>query len=396
MRCHVKFFPETRSARLYIGSIIVIDLLLVWATLVRADFRTAHGVLRWLTTLDLTRENNCATWWSGMMLFLAGLHALDGYYLFRADRRAVSRAWASLSAVLILLSADELGSVHERMQGTFHLGRIGSLLPWALVLVALLAPALTCLYREPDQRARIAAVVLGLGCFGLVVFLEVLEHLVSWEGWLVAIRGATEEGIELLGMLLLLRGTMGNTQGVLRQRGTSVFPTFEAVGSAGPGFTAALLAAAPILAYVAPPVKDWRGGFGSWLASAVFLLAGIAAVFPCLREGTRIRRQQSALALLCLVASAGAVAIRPERTIVVPLGGPPLSALGLFTLLLSLLLVGAWMTMSGRRIATGWPAAVMIVIGVLSVLVTGSRLQYWLLQLMALTAFHANRKSAAT
>src|SRR3546814_15579677 len=74
-----------------------------------------EGGARYLLLFDLRAEDNVAAWWSGILLLLNAFHAYDGYALWRERAPRMARSWASLSLLLVILSADEIGSIHERI-----------------------------------------------------------------------------------------------------------------------------------------------------------------------------------------------------------------------------------------------------------------------------------------
>ena len=57
-----------------------------------------------LRNLDLAVENNLAVWWSGMLLFIIGLHAYDSSARYRSTSRTRSRAWAVIASVFVFFS----------------------------------------------------------------------------------------------------------------------------------------------------------------------------------------------------------------------------------------------------------------------------------------------------
>ena len=85
-----------------------------------------------LRNLDLAVENNLAVWWSGMLLFIIGLHAYDGSARYRSTSRTRSRAWVVIASVLVFFSLDEIASVHERLA---DFSRYLGLNNWTLILM---------------------------------------------------------------------------------------------------------------------------------------------------------------------------------------------------------------------------------------------------------------------
>ncbi len=140
-------------------------------------------------------ENNLAVWWSSINLFVAGCLAYEAFCHLKTKAR---NAWLVLAILFIALSADELGSFHERIGGWMNL------LPYGIVGIVLLTYALTQLFRERQSRFSATCILLGFTIFGLVAVQEYFEHALEWPYWLSGLRVAVEEGSELLGIFLCL------------------------------------------------------------------------------------------------------------------------------------------------------------------------------------------------
>jgi len=180
--------------------IILICSLLVWATLVS------------ITDFNLRRESNYAALWSGMLLLLIALHAFDGSAENRSAAPRVARAWSVISLVMILLSFDEIGSLHERLPADTHLQYWLWVLPFAAGFAGMAVYSLLVLYRTERYRRSAILICLGFLLFGLVAVQEEIEWRLDWSAHMKPIRGAIEEGTELLGMILVLSASMLNTR----------------------------------------------------------------------------------------------------------------------------------------------------------------------------------------
>jgi hypothetical protein len=149
----------------------------------------------------LQHEMNLATWWSGAQLFMGALIMYERASTGDARERG---AWTVLAVVSAGLSFDEIGSIHERLghrswQPLFLV---------AVPLVVVLAWALWRLVRVPGRRLAVLLIVLAYGLFAVVAGLEYLESVVHR----IAPRGLgleLEEGLELVGFLLLLFAAIG-------------------------------------------------------------------------------------------------------------------------------------------------------------------------------------------
>jgi hypothetical protein len=173
-----------------------------------------------LSRLNLASENSAATWWPGILLALASIHAFDGSARWR--RHAPARAWASIAIVLIVLSADEVGSIHERVEYFSEiLGLHDQLahLPFALVLLGLFGYAVHPGHGHQAAEQR-ALILIALGLFVSVAVQELIEEKLTLQSALArGIRAAIEEGTELAGILILLKVAMGNTAGLFAPGG---------------------------------------------------------------------------------------------------------------------------------------------------------------------------------
>jgi len=301
------------SAIWYWG-ILAICCTLVVITLFQFQVSASNGIVQFLSRFVLTEENNFGVWWSGALLFVAGIHACDGYMLHRLQHPKVARGWLLISVILIILSADEISSLHERANAYLHFGSLLSLLPFGIILLVMLVVALISLWSSKEHRAQVWPVALAFFLFGTVAIQEILEKLVDW-GQLVALRGTIEEGVELLGTMILLTVAMQNTRGIFARESTGSFPTFELVRPIGLVGLAIGLVLASAVGFVTAQLPDLsRGHPADWLSSMMFLLAALAAASGFLKHGENIGVLQWAMTGLCLVASASFVAVIPEGT----------------------------------------------------------------------------------
>ena len=134
---------------------------------------------------------------------------------------------------------------------------------------------------------------------------EYLENSTTWLSDHGDLRAMLEEGTEIVGMLILLRVGLANlrlpaaTLELLHAwKGTMLFVV--------------LVAAAP-LAYFTLAFDDGRGYPSAWLASACFLLAGLAVARRALQSGsTNLGLAHGTLAASCVLASLNAVVHNPS------------------------------------------------------------------------------------
>jgi len=163
---------------------------------------------RLITPFSLHGENNIAVWWSGMTIFLA---ALLFYDRFRLPNDKNKTSWLFMAAIMLSLSIDEIGSIHERIS---LISGWSGLLPFALILASFLAYAIFNLYRSDDTKKNAIYILIAFSIYGSVALQEFFEHSYNWKPWMAGIRTGIEEGCELLATLLILLAsiTKSNTK----------------------------------------------------------------------------------------------------------------------------------------------------------------------------------------
>ena len=278
------------------------SVFFIIATLLNTD-----SGINFLAYANLSYENNFAAWWSSMLLLVGAVHMFDGYTRWKDERPKVARGWAALSLILVVLSADECASIHERVGMLLPWGKWMNILPFVLILLGLFAYAAISLWSAADLRGRLLLILVAFSLFGFTALQEYLEHAVQWESLLTpGARASIEEGTELLGMLLLIRAALPNTQQLLapgRQR-------VDALNAPFAWRTPALVLAAvavPFVVYLSDLwAGDQRGQPAEWLAATLFCLAAIAALRGLSRASSR-RKDVWPLVLIGASVTASAV-----------------------------------------------------------------------------------------
>src|SRR5690606_16237834 len=172
--------------------------------------------------------------------------ALDGRSRLAGlgDRRTAA-AWAALALVLIALSLDEVGSLHERAERFVPLERWWALLPFGVVLLGVAGWSAWQLWKRHRPRSDVVLIAAAFALFGSVAFQEELEHALVWPAWALPLRLGIEEGTELAAMLLLIVATSACSGGIFaRHAAASTGPVFAASRS----LATRPLVALPILA----------------------------------------------------------------------------------------------------------------------------------------------------
>jgi hypothetical protein len=316
--------------RVWLGSALAISALLMVATAAHLVLEPQGLLGQILRGLDLRYENNVAAIWSGLLLALGSAHAFDGYARKRPYDRGAALGWALIALLLLALSADEIGSLHERAH---HLG-LGPwlpLLPFALFMSGLLAHALFQLWRTRTPRLDLACLVVGFAFLGSVALQEYIEHTVAWTTSAQRMaRALIEEGSELAGMLILLGVLARNTAGLVIPRPAGR-ATFEAARMLRVPLVLVAVMLAPVLAYFTAVLSDQqRGHPADWAAAVLFLAAMLAAGRDAIARGRWPGWPGRIFCLFCAFAIA-ALSLGPGHAL----------ALGSFDADLRLLVVGA-------------------------------------------------------
>lgn len=271
-------------------------------TLARVDVKTTIGLLATATVIllggtaiahvsaegsllykigsrvNLGAEGNLGAWFSSMLLFGIAVAAL---FCMIADRdagrlrRVYQAGWLGVAALFCALSLDELGSLHERIIDFSQLDR---LVLW-LVAFAVAIPAFLSGFSILRLRSRPRSFFLLL--LGVVVlctipaqeFLEI--QLGAAEGGARSVLSlVAEEGLELLGMLLILAAFLFYLQGA----GSLVVRTSSTIDLAIAGTIVSVAGALSLLqATLLAPPGEILGNVDNWMPAIVALLASMIA-----------------------------------------------------------------------------------------------------------------------
>jgi len=331
------------------------SLVLLLVTLISFPLAGNGWISRLLFQLGFAGENNVGAWWSGMLLFLAAVQAFDGSR--RDDLPASgSRGWLMLSLILMMLSFDEISSLHEWVANT---GGTVFWIPMGLGGAAMLAYSLASLWRAGVSTSHVLTITAAFALFGSVVIQEHIQHATHWDSRLAyGIRALIEEGTEITGMLLLLYVTGRNTRHVLAMGPGGAFGL--ARDYSGPATTFALLLVPVLVA--ASFVLPYPGGPADWLACALFMLAACNVFGEILARhcAVDIRTWLLLAALVCASMLSNAVELGYQ----ISLAGVTVGLRGLW---ISLLLPALWWLFDkhGLRFNIG----AMIVLAVLSLII---------------------------
>lgn len=301
--------PSTRLSSAYLKTLFLISAGLVFATfLLRWGLAPVHVI----APLNLTNENVVAAWFSGMLLLLGSLHAADGFFRLRHKNLQAALAWWVISFMLLGLSLDEIGSLHERANAYLHMGAWLSFLPFFIVLLAGCAWSFLQLWVTPSERRSVLGLIVGFAILVSVGGQEYLEHAFRWPWYIAPFRSAFEEGSELLGMLILLCTMVHNSMGLFSSAHPPRKPAFSSVPALRwPIAIAGCLIAWPMAQFTAALNQPAVLGHPSdWLAAVLFAFAALLILHHWSQSSDGGRFPVSTVAWLCS-ASALCVQINP-------------------------------------------------------------------------------------
>ncbi|HEU4620386.1 MAG TPA: hypothetical protein VFV10_20295, partial [Gammaproteobacteria bacterium] len=340
--------------RRWYGAVLAVSVLLALVTLISFPLEHHRILSRLLFELGYAGENNVGAWWSGMLLLLSAVFALDGW-LCEEKRPAQRRGWLALAGVLLVLSFDEVASVHEAI-GLRHI------VPFGLAGLAAAAYALIELYKGGLWKKSLAIIAGAFALFGTVGVQEDIQHLLVWNNeWVYGARALIEEGTEVIGMLMLVAVTRSNTSSLLAAALPNAFGAIDR-------FRRPLLGAAFVLAPVmtaATYVLPYPGGPADWLAATLYLLCALLVARRMLlnggASGAAVTPALVALLVFYLIASAGSNAVDLDWDPAV--FGHRIGIRGVFLALL-LFASALILRVNGRR-AGAWPVlgAVLCLLG---------------------------------
>jgi hypothetical protein len=174
---------------------------------------------------DLNTERSVAAWLSGSILFISGIILLNNQAVNGTGERSVNLGFLILGLIVISLSADEIGSIHERLDEIADKHDLYDLLPRYLgasqlsgnsikILIGGMASvvfvtSLFLISRDPSIKWVLILPVLAFLLFGLVVLQERYEKYLDASGITLSpatrsFRVVLEEGAELIGINILL------------------------------------------------------------------------------------------------------------------------------------------------------------------------------------------------
>ena len=272
-------------------------LVITFASYPLVDHRTLASVLFWL---GLGGENNIGAWWSGMLLALTAFLAFDGFH-DPTKPQAERQGWLALGFALLLLSFDEIASLHEYLSvlGLKYLAVLG------VVGLAVASYGMLQLYRARRPKRTLFSLLLAFGLLATVPVHEMIQHALQWHNQVVyGLRAVLEEGTELVAMLIFVSVARATSSSLFR--GSQDFLVAPVQHRHIITLTALLLWPVLTAATFALPLP---GGPADWLAASLLMACALLALRAGVLRGGLDSRALSVVAFY-LAASAAANAVK--------------------------------------------------------------------------------------
>ena len=191
------------------------------------DFDNGSFIKYLLNQFHLGSENVLAAWYSSTLMLLTAVAAAA---CFVVDRQTVARhkwigwGWLLLALIFLILSADEVGSIHERLSmipalDVLGLESKGFALAWPIAAVVLFMLLFTAVRLKRFPKS-IYWMLLGVVLLGINPLLEKFEwSMAEDQGWVAHdLMYHGEEAAELYGVLAFLAAMCTYLFGCLGQR----------------------------------------------------------------------------------------------------------------------------------------------------------------------------------
>lgn len=275
--------------------LVIVSALLAIVTFASYALQGSGLLSKVLFRVGLGGENCVGAWWSGMLL-LGAVFSFDGPLL--KDRSVQERrGWLMLGFILLCMSFDEIGSVHEGMSFKI-IGAIG---------LSMLVFSLIELSKGRIARRTFVRILVGFGLLGTIAIQERLQHSLQWNNQIIyGARAMLEEGTELCGMLVLLSATVANTRDFL-SRHPDLAMNLTVFGRKRILIAAIVLA--PTLS-AATFILPYPGGPANWIASSLYLLCALAVIRGSLMGQHRPDARIALLLAFYICASVASCSIR--------------------------------------------------------------------------------------
>jgi hypothetical protein len=204
--------------------IVFVLILLDFVTQTLRIYGGHQNQLGFQRQFNLDEENNIPTWVSSSMLLACSLLLGLIGWAKRGAKGPDARRWLALAAIFLCLSMDEASSLHEMtsLLGYALLQRTGPLnpdvffyswLPFGIAAIAVIGFIYLPFLRDLPKDTRRRFLQAGCVYISGAVITEMAAAAVAYRGgmdnsMLSAIEVATEEGLEMLGIIAFVYGLL--------------------------------------------------------------------------------------------------------------------------------------------------------------------------------------------
>ncbi len=264
---------------------------------------SSHSSILVLSQFNLTSENTLATGYSSMLLLLTAAVAVI-CFLKTFDLARTGWGWIIVAGFFLLLSLDELGSLHE------NAGKLGSMdvmgtSTWESVLSLPLLILMACVIFGVVREVKWRTVPFWMMIGGAVLFLTVPVHeyveTLMWQShdseWVrPVLPGLFEEGTELFAALLFFGGMVlwitGRGESLSRSAFRVTVPT-KSIRILLVAGSIAMLSGLAVMHLLRDVLSADEGIAINWFPAATAMLVFI--VTRCLKPGNHL-----AVSLYCI------------------------------------------------------------------------------------------------
>ncbi|NKB18992.1 MAG: hypothetical protein GKS01_00470 [Alphaproteobacteria bacterium] len=198
--------------------ILVASLLVTHIALQVWHFRVGHVPTTIREFFDVDLERNIPTWFSTILLFIAGM-----LLLLIANRKHISngqwiRAWYGLAFGFFFLSLDEIAGFHETLNHFTAFSWVYAAAPVALIIIVLYLRFLFHLPAQIRNLFILSAAIFLSGALGVEVATDIYDEKDLMDTLAYNLWTPVEEGMEMGGVILfiyaLLRYNADNGQSI--------------------------------------------------------------------------------------------------------------------------------------------------------------------------------------
>jgi len=223
-------FPELNSGRLSLYLVLSIGCMVVVGSIADIVLMGYPGptVQQTLHRFSIMRDASLPTWAASIILLACAALLAIAARLAIVARSPHARKWWLLALIFVLLSMDEVATMHElsgilikrlfpsvsELGGIFHYKWVLLALPVLSVLTAYLLPWLLALPMRTRSLFIASAMVFVGGAVGMEMLNALIDSSTKENGVYYILGSAVEESMEFSGSLLFLHALLGYLRGI--------------------------------------------------------------------------------------------------------------------------------------------------------------------------------------